>query len=40
MKIFNPEEVCPECNQTHCKHYESDFDRFLIEQDIDIKDDV
>ena len=38
MKIVDPKEVCPECKQTHCKHYESDFDRYLVEQNVGIED--
>ena len=29
MVITDPTKVCIECGTTHCKHYESDFDRFI-----------
>jgi len=32
MKITDPKEKCPKCKVTHCRHYESDFDRFLKER--------
>lgn len=29
--ITDPKQKCSECKVTHCKHYESDFDRYIAD---------